>query len=394
VGLLDGILSGLGWIWDQTVGHATSAAWDQIVQGLVGWVVDSLSWFVNAVLTFFDRASTPDLASAWFAGGPIGGGAHSPYGVVAGLALTLLLLCVLLSVVHALLIGEGAALLARLARDIPLAIFGIVATISVVQVLLGAADELSQQILRGTDAGAHATDVLHTIGQASAFSGQPSFVVFLLGLVAVLAAFLLWVELLVRASLLYVLLALSPLAYAAFVWPSARRILHRLAELVVALVLSKVVIAITLAVAASALAASPSGSATVPRAEAQLGTLLTGTIMFLLAAFAPFVILRLFPAVEAATVARGISRAPARATQTAVLSALTVTRLAGVAQAAAPAAAGPAATPIAAPAGVDTTGRARTPDRTPDRAGRRALPHPPRTSRSPSDDAAGDDAAP
>ncbi len=394
MGLLDGILGGLGWIWDQTVGHATSAAWDQIVQGLVSWVVDSLSWFVNAVLTFFDRASTPDLASAWFAGGPIGSGAHSPYGVVAGLALTLLLLCVLLSVVHALLIGEGAALLARLARDIPLAIFGIVATIGVVQVLLGAADELSQQILRGTDAGAHATAVLHTIGQASAFSGQPSFVVFLLGLVAVLAAFLLWVELLVRASLLYVLLALSPLAYAAFVWPSARRILHRLAELVVALVLSKVVIAITLAVAASALAASPTGSATVPRAEAQLGTLLTGTIMFLLAAFAPFVILRLFPAVEAATVARGISRAPARATQTALLSAMTVTRLAGVAQAAAPSAAGPAATPIAAPAGAATTGRARTPDRTPDRAGRRALPHPPRTTRPRGDDAAGDDAAP
>jgi hypothetical protein len=390
VGLLDGILSGLGWIWDQTAGRATTAVWDQIVQGLVSWVVNSLSWFVSAVLTFFERSSTPNLASSWFAGGPIGSGAHSPYGVVAGLALTLMLLCVLLSVVHALLIGEGAALLGRLARDLPLAIFGIVATIGVVQVLLGAADELSQQILRGTDAGAHATDVLRTIGQSTTFAAQPSFVVFLLGLVAVLGAFLLWVELLVRASLLYVLLALSPLGYAACVWPSARRILHRLAELVVALILSKVVIAITLAVAASALAASPAGGGTVPGNEAQLGTLLTGTIVFLLAAFAPFLLLRLFPAVEAATVARGISRAPARATQTALLSALTVTRLAGVAQGATPAASGKATTPITASPDA-ASARPGAPGRTPqDPTRRRALPH---ASRAPTGAAPGEDEA-
>ena len=333
MGLLDGILSGLGWIWSQAASQAASSLWDQIVSGLVSWVLDSIAWFVDAVLAFFQRTSTPDLASSWFAGGPIGAGAHSPYGVVVSLALSLLLLCVLLSVVHGLVTGEGPAMGARLARDVPLAVLGIVATIAVVQVLLGAADQLSAQILRSTDAGAHATDVLHTLSTASAFNGQPTFVVFLLGLVAVLGAFLLWVELLVRASLLYVLIALSPLAYAAFVWPAARRALHRIAELVVALVLSKVVIAIALAVAASALASSQT-STTIPGDEAKLGTLLVGTIMFLLAAFAPFLILRLFPLVEAATAARGISHAPARATQTALLTTLTVTRLAGVAGAA------------------------------------------------------------
>jgi hypothetical protein len=332
MGLLDGILSGLGWIWDQTGGRAAGAAWDQLVTGLVRWVVDSLAWFVSAVLTFFQRSSTPNLASGWFAGGPVGAAAHSPYQVVAGLALSLLLLCVLLSAVHGLLIGEGPAIAARLARDVPLAILGIVVTIGVVQVLLGAADELSLQILRRTQAGAHATDVLRTLGERQAATAQPTFAVFLLGLLAVLGACLLWVELLVRASLLYVLLALSPLVYAAFVWPSARRMLHRLTELVVALILSKVVIAITLAVAASALATGAPGGTLLPSSEAKLGTLLVGTIMFLLATFAPFLILRLFPAVEAAVVARGISRAPVRATQTALLTTLTVTRLAGAAR--------------------------------------------------------------
>ena len=327
MGLFDGLLNGLGWIWDQTAGRATSAVWDQIVNGLVSWVVNSITWFVSALLQFFERSSTPTLASNWFAGGPIGTNAHSPYGVVASLALSVLVLCVLISVVHGLLTGEGPAMIGRIARDVPLSVLGIVATIGVAQVLLGAADELAARILVGTQAGAHATAVLHAVGQVQASSGQPTFVVFLLGLVAVLGAFVLWVELLVRASLLYVLLALSPFAYAAFVWPSARRILHRLVVLIVALVFSKVVIAVTLAVAASALASSNTGG--LATGEAKIGTLLVGTIMFLLAAFSPFLLLRLFPVVEAAVVAHGISRAPARATQRAMFTALTVTRLAG-----------------------------------------------------------------
>ena len=331
MGILNDVLDGLGWIWDQTAGRATNAAWNQLVTGLVSWVLDSISWFVSAILQFFQRSSTPDLGSAWFAGGPLGAGAHSPYGVVASLAISVLLLCVLLSVVHGLVLGEGPALLARLVRDVPLAILGIVATIGVVQVLLGAADELSQQVLTRTDAGAHATQVLRTLESVGAFSGQPTFVVFVLGVVAVLGAFLLWVELLVRASLLYVMIALSPLAYAAFVWPTARRVVQRLAELVVALIASKVVIAITLAVAASALVANPPADGVVAAGEAKLSMLLVGTIMFLLGAFAPFLILRLFSVTEAAVIARGVSRGPARATQTAMLTALTVSRLAGVA---------------------------------------------------------------
>ena len=331
MGLFDGLLNGLGWIWDQTAGRATSAVWDQIVSGLVSWVVSSMTWFVAALLQFFERSSTPTLANGWFAGGPIGANGHSPYSVVAGLALSVLVLCVLISVVHGLVTGEGPAMLGRLARDVPLSVLGIVTTIAVVQVLLGTADELATRILVGTQAGAHATTVLHALGEFQASSGQPTFVVFVLGLVAVLAAFVLWVELLVRTSLLYVLLALSPFAYAAFVWPSARRILHRLAELIVALVFSKVVIAVALAVAASALATSETGG--LATGDAKIGTLLVGAIMFLLAAFSPFLLLRLFPVVEAAVVAHGISRAPARATQRAMFTALTVSRLAGTSSA-------------------------------------------------------------
>ena|GEM_PF-3044532 len=325
MGIIDDILGGLGWIWSQTGARAANAAWDQMINGMVSWVTDAIAWFVAALLRFFEHASTPNLAASWFSGS----GSQSPYGVVAGLALSLLLLFMLIAVVQGVLSGDGVAMAARLARDVPLAILGIAATIGVTQVLLGATDELSHAVLDGTGAGTQAKTVLQHLGSAGAFSGQATFVVFLLGLVAVVAAFLLWVELLIRASLLYVLLACSPLAFACFVWPAARRVLHRLAELVLALVLSKVVIAIALAVAAGALTQGTNNPAVVPTGEAQVGTLLVGVIMFLLAALAPFIVLKLFPVVEAAVVAQGISRAPARTTQSAAITGSWVARLAG-----------------------------------------------------------------
>jgi len=330
VGIIDGILDGFGWIWDNTIGVVTDALWDQIVSGLVGWVVDAIAWFVKAVLRFFEKSSTPDLTSNWFSGnGRIGPNAHSPYGVIAWIAVSLLVLCVLIGLVQGLLAGEGAAMAGRIARDVPLAILGIVATIGVVQVLLRATDELSHLVLDNTQAGTNAKALLEQLAAPAAFNAQASFVVFLLGLVAVVGAFLLWVEMLIRASLLYLLLALSPLAYAAFLWPAARQVLRRLAELVMALVLSKFVVAIALAVAASALTRGPSATGGVPSGEQKIGTLLVGVIMFLLASFAPFLILKLLPVVEAAVVAQGISRGPVRGAQSAASTSFYMARLAG-----------------------------------------------------------------
>lgn len=330
MGIIDGILDGFGWIWNNTVGVVTDALWDQIVKGLVGWVVDAIAWFVKAVLRFFEKSSTPDLTSNWFSGnGRIGPNAHSPYGVIAWIAVSLLVLCVLIGLVQGLLAGEGAAMAGRIARDVPLAILGIVATIGVVQVLLRATDELSHLVLDNTEAGTNAKALLEQLAAPAAFNAQASFVVFLLGLVAVIGAFLLWVEMLIRASLLYLLLALSPLAYAAFLWPAARQVLRRLAELVMALVLSKFVVAIALAVAASALTRGPSAAGGVPSGEQKIGTLLVGVIMFLLASFAPFLILKLLPVVEAAVVAQGISRGPVRGAQSAASTSFYMARLAG-----------------------------------------------------------------
>src|SRR5439155_19882443 len=108
----------------------------------------------------------------------------------------------------------------------------------------------------------------------------------------------------------------------------------KLTELLLALIFSKVVIAIAFSVGAAALAGvgnaghANSGGAS-GEVTANAGTLFSGLVIFCLAAFAPFVLLKLFPAAESAVVAQGISRGPLRTTQQASASAFYLERLAG-----------------------------------------------------------------
>jgi hypothetical protein len=108
---------------------------------------------------------------------------------------------------------------------------------------------------------------------------------------------------------------------------------RKLTELTLALIFSKVVIAIAFSIGAAALAgvdnAGHADAGSTSGVGASAGTLFSGLVIFALAAFAPFVVLKLFPAAEAAVVAQGISRGPVRATQQASASAFYIERLAG-----------------------------------------------------------------
>jgi hypothetical protein len=325
VGWLGGAV---GWVWDHTLGPVASGAagfvWDQVVQGLVSWIVDSVSWFVGQVLSLLEDSTKVDLRAGWFLdpGGP--------YRTVLGIAAVLLLGFVFLGVVQGLVAGDPMAMVMRVVRDLPLAVLGMVVTIEVTSRLLQLSDALSHAVLRG--GGDNAKEVLRVISASSSFSGQSSFVVALLGLLCIVAALFVWIELVIRAALVYLLIAFSPLVFAAMVWPAARGMVRKLAELLLALIFSKVVIAVAFSVGAAALAgvgnaghADDAGGSV----SANAGTLFSGLVIFGLAAFAPFVLLKLFPAAEAAVVAQGVSRGPLRATQQASSSAFYLERLAG-----------------------------------------------------------------
>jgi hypothetical protein len=114
------------------------------------------------------------------------------------------------------------------------------------------------------------------------------------------AAFVLWIELLIRAAAVYVAVLFLPLALATLVWPAVAHWCRRLVETLAALILSKFVIVATLSLAAGAVS---SGTAGGGAHGAGFSAVLAGGALLVMATFVPFAILRLIPAVESGAVA-------------------------------------------------------------------------------------------
>lgn len=311
----------------EVVGGGAGWAFDGIADGISKWVLGAVEFFVQGVIDFLRTSSGPNVESAWFAG------AGSPYASVRNIAALLLVGFVFMAILHGLLNGDPGAMLRRIVGALPVAVGGTVVTTAVVGQLLKLTDALSDAVLVGTDH--QAMRFLSGFGAGAAVS-TGGFAVTLLGLIAVAAALLLWVELLVRTSLVYLLVAISPLGFAALVWPTARGLLRRIIEVLVAVILSKFVISVAMAIGVAALAgageAGQRGGDTAATAGASTGALLAGAVVLGLAAFSPFLVLKLVPFAEAALVAQGVSRGPARSAQTAMSTysrAQTMTRVSG-----------------------------------------------------------------
>ena len=321
-------LPGAGLITD-AIGSATGWSFAQLASGVAAWVLSGVAWFANGVVNFLKTSGRPQVEAAWFAG------PGSPFATVRNLAGMLLVGFVFLGLIQGLLRGDPGAMVRRVASDLPLAVIGMVATVAVVARLLDLTDALSTLVLDQSDG--QALRFLDSFGVAGA--GAAGFAVVVVGLLAIAAGLLLWIELMVRSALVYLLVAVSPLAFAATVWPAARGVLRRTVHLLLAVILSKFVIAVALAVGVAALgghsaggpsaggvaavgAANPGGPLAAgvgpgPQGDpgAGLGALLVGPAILALASFAPFLVLRLIPIAEAALVAQGISWGPMRASQ-------------------------------------------------------------------------------
>lgn len=301
-------MPGIGIVKD-ALGGVTGWAFEKVADGIARWVLGAVEFFVNGAIDFLRSSARPDVEAAWFAG------AGSPYATVRNVAAVLLVGFVFLGLLQGLVQADPAAMVRRVVGNLPVAVAGMVVTTAVVGRLLELTDALSNAVLASSDQ--QALHFLSGFG-ASVTSTTSGFAAVLLGLVAVLAALLLWVELIVRSSLVYLLVAISPLGFAAMLWPSARGFLRKTVEILFAVILSKFVIAIALAIGVAALGGAGSTGAGEPAPAAVgsgLGTLLVGAVLLGLAAFSPFLVLKLVPVAEGALLAQGVSRGPARAAQ-------------------------------------------------------------------------------
>jgi hypothetical protein len=294
---------------------AAGWAWDTVVNGMTDWLARGFVQLVTFLWQLMDRSTRPSLDAEWFAHSE--GAPYLTAVAVATLLLTAFLFC---GLIQGVLAGRPLELVRRMFRDTPTAVAGILLTASITQVAVAATDALTDGIWMVTrERAVHALDGLTVV--AMGLPGQTflSALVLLFGMIALL---LLWVVLVVREALIYIVVALCPLAWATVVWPAIAGARRRCLELLAALVFSKIAIGLALAVGIGALggigATGSPGGGVADNGFSEFSTLLAGVTIFGVAAFMPFLIIKLIPIVEGAAVAQHVTGAPSRAASTAM----------------------------------------------------------------------------
>ena len=325
-GLVDGLLDVGGGVLNNVVEDAVRWLVDAILRALVD--------LATAILGFFWDAAEPDVTASWFAGER-----STPYGDMVVLAAPLLVAFFLAGIIQGVVRGDTAGMVQMAVVRLPGAVLAMTVVTAITDVLLRATDEMSDTVLGGFGDDVEATTRL--LGQVAATPGLASagqLLLLVFGGVGLLAAVVLVIELFVRAGLIYIVVALSPLIYAAAVWEQLRGGVRKLAELGLALIISKFVIAVALSLSAAALVAAwpgedgteiatpelaaSTGGGAGPGVAHTVGLLVGAVVMFGIAAFMPFVLFRLLPIAEAALVSQGIKAGPMRAAQQAHHTAL------------------------------------------------------------------------
>jgi type IV secretion system protein TrbL len=271
------------------------------------WAADGAVWLLGEVVELTQKTTSPDL---------LGKGFLRQYRQMAQIATVLALLMVLFAALESLGRGDGGMLVRVFLVNVPLAAIATSAAYVVVQLLIAATDGFSEVIASSTasdtraffkgavaalaEAGGAAGAVAGTAaggpaagtaeGAAAGATGVPLFVGFIAAAVAAFAAFLVWIELLMRDATIYVVALFMPMAIAASIWPRWTSALRRTAELLIVVVFSKFVIVAIIALAASLLA----------HTEGKVEQVLAAGALLLLACFAPLVLFKLVPFAESA----------------------------------------------------------------------------------------------
>ncbi len=282
----------VGGVVSGVAGSVAGTGIDAVLSGLSQWVAGGAEWLLSQIGAVLVSTTTVDLGAAWF---------HAHYVEMTVLAGMVVLPLLLVSTMQAVYRQDARQLLRAFLVQLPLALLLGVVAIQIVVLCLSATDAMCTAVAGGS--GSAVTALLSGISNGLVEAlGDPTmatFVLLLVGLLVAVAAFVLWLELLVRAAAVYVAVLFLPLALATLVWPSVSHWCRRLVETLAALILSKFVIVATLSLAAAAVA---SGTAGDGDHGAGFASVLAGGALLVLATFVPFAILRLIPVAEAGAI--------------------------------------------------------------------------------------------
>ena len=268
-----------------------------VLSAICGVIAAGAAWFLTQMGQTITHSSTLTLNATWF---------RTHYQSMVTLAATVGVAFLCAAGVQAILHASPSIIVRAAFIQLPIAGLFSGVGIEVVQLLLHVTDAIANSLgggASGTVAKFFSNASADFVNVATAGTlGAPLAVVALGAVLVIVGGFTLWLELLVRDAAVSVAVLFLPLALVAMMWPAIAHWMRRLIDTLIGLILSKVVIVAVLALAVGALASTSSES-----------VYLSAAAMLLLAAFSPFALLRLIPAIEGgATMALEGTRARAQ----------------------------------------------------------------------------------
>ena len=257
-------------------------------QSLASWAFDRMT---SALL-----ATTQVHLDGWFTG---------PWRAMLAVAAVLALPILLLGVATEVVAGRPASALRR-GVLLPLLVAPtLLATRAALGLALAVVDGACALVVQLAIGGSHGyaralNHMRDTFGVTGpGVSGGNGIVSVLVVLVTAFLCFVIWVELALRAAMVYLLAAFIPLALAGLFWSATSRWTRRLLEVLAAVVLAQLVITVVMVLAAAALAGHGDGLATgIDNIAVGLALLFLGTLGLPMT-------FRLIPHVVEASVAAG-----------------------------------------------------------------------------------------
>jgi hypothetical protein len=297
---VDDVIDGVGDLLGGAASAAGEAVLDLVVQFVFGLIADAVAAITATIIQAMSSTTAVDLDGGFFP-------ALTPIRqTVVGMAMALVLALLLLSVLRSLAAGEPGAIVRAALVDVPASLLTMVLSVTVAWVLIGVVDQASLAVTG--DVGASMGEFTASLVAVEALTGA-GLLGIIFGLLFIVGAILVWLQLLVRSALIYILLVMAPLGFATRAHPGTRQISRRTIEMGVALILSKFGVAVAFGVGAAAIDSSNGVGA---GDTVDLGGMMTGVALMLMAAFMPWVIWKVIPIVEGATATAGVERAPMR----------------------------------------------------------------------------------
>lgn len=278
---------------------ASRAVARSVFAAFTAWLSAGAGWLVPHAVSLAVRgpgtahAGGIRLTGAWF---------RSSRRNVLSLSVLVLLVMLCGATLGAVIRQDLRRLLRTWAVYLPVSILGSAAAIVLTDKALQVCNAMCAAVSVGT--GRAGYSAFGRLMRAALVPAVPQFVAVVVSVLLILGAMFLWLELVLRGAAVYLAVFLLPLALAGLVWPATAIAAKRMVEILTALVFSKFVIVAALTLGLGAMSSAHGIDAT-----------LTGSAIILLAAFAPFAVLRLVPLVEVAAIGHleGMSRRPYQA---------------------------------------------------------------------------------